>query len=137
MRSSPKPREFKRNLVVSPYNARPLLIGMSVTDVSQKAIANLRGDWTRVEVHRAGLRGRDTIYGDEARSTWAKRESQSRPWSGHSHYPHARASNRTAWMGVHLHAQHAESRRAGDNAVEDKVRELLERPQRRHDHGCC
>lgn len=44
-----KASEFKQNLVVSPYTLA-LLIGMSVTDVSQKAIANLGMDEVKFSV---------------------------------------------------------------------------------------
>ncbi|KPP80384.1 MAG: Mesaconyl-CoA hydratase [Oceanicaulis sp. HLUCCA04] len=71
-----KASEFKRNLVVSPYTLA-LLIGMSVTDVSQKAIANLGMDEVKFT---APVFAGDTIYGES--EVLAKRESQSRPGQG-------------------------------------------------------
>jgi acyl dehydratase len=53
-----KASEFKRNLVVSPYTLA-LLIGMSVTDTSQKAIANLGMDEVKFT---APVFAGDTIY---------------------------------------------------------------------------
>ncbi|MCH8490867.1 MAG: MaoC family dehydratase [Oceanicaulis sp.] len=71
-----KGSEFKQNLVVSPYTLA-LLIGMSVTDVSQKAIANLGMDEVKFT---APVFAGDTIYGES--EVLAKRESQSRPGQG-------------------------------------------------------
>lgn len=71
-----KASEFKRNLVVSPYTLA-LLIGMSVTDCSQKAIANLGMDEVKFT---APVFAGDTIYGES--EVLAKRESQSRPGQG-------------------------------------------------------
>ncbi|KAA5803974.1 MaoC family dehydratase [Alkalicaulis satelles] len=71
-----KGSEFKRNLVVSPYTLA-ILIGMSVTDVSQKAIANLGMDEVKFT---APVFAGDTIYGES--EVLAKRESQSRPGQG-------------------------------------------------------
>lgn len=71
-----KTSEFKRNLVVSPYTLA-LLIGMSVTDCSQKAIANLGMDEVKFT---APVFAGDTIYGES--EVLAKRESQSRPGQG-------------------------------------------------------
>lgn len=71
-----KQSEFKQNLVVSPYTLA-LLIGMSVTDVSQKAIANLGMD--EVKFTAPVFHG-DTIYGES--EVLAKRESKSRPGQG-------------------------------------------------------
>lgn len=68
--------EFKKNLVVSPYTLA-LLIGMSVTDTSQKAIANLGMDEVKFT---APVFAGDTIYGES--EVLAKRESQSRPGQG-------------------------------------------------------
>lgn len=68
--------EFKRNLVVSPYTLA-LLIGMSVTDCSQKAIANLGMDDVKFT---APVFAGDTIYGES--EVLAKRESKSRPGQG-------------------------------------------------------
>jgi len=71
-----KASEFKKNLVVSPYTLA-LLIGMSVTDVSQKAIANLGMDEVKFS---APVFAGDTIYGES--EVLAKRESKSRPGQG-------------------------------------------------------
>jgi itaconyl-CoA hydratase len=71
-----KASEFKRNLVVSPYTLA-LLIGMSVTDCSQKAIANLGMDEVKFT---APVFAGDTLYGES--EVLAKRESQSRPCQG-------------------------------------------------------
>lgn len=68
--------EFKKNLVVSPYTLA-LLIGMSVTDTSQKAIANLGMDEVKFT---APVFAGDTLYGES--EVLAKRESQSRPGQG-------------------------------------------------------
>ncbi|RKQ71946.1 acyl dehydratase [Litorimonas taeanensis] len=68
--------EFKKNLVVSPYTLA-LLIGMSVTDTSQKAIANLGMDDVKFT---APVFAGDTIYGES--EVLAKRESKSRPGQG-------------------------------------------------------
>jgi acyl dehydratase len=68
--------EFKRNLVVSPYTLA-LLIGMSVTDTSQKAIANLGMDEVKFT---APVFAGDTIYGES--EVLDKRESASRPTQG-------------------------------------------------------
>jgi len=68
--------EFKRNLVVSPYTLA-LLIGMSVTDTSQKAIANLGMD--EVKFTKPVFAG-DTLYAES--EVLAKRESASRPGQG-------------------------------------------------------
>ena len=71
-----KGSEFKQNLVVSPYTLA-LLIGMSVTDTSQKAIANLGMD--EVKFTAPVFHG-DTLYGES--EVLAKRESKSRPGQG-------------------------------------------------------
>jgi len=71
-----KASEFKRNLVVSPYTLA-LLIGMSVTDCSQKAIANLGMDEVKFS---APVFAGDTLYAES--EVLAKRESQSRPGQG-------------------------------------------------------
>ena len=68
--------EFKKNLVVSPYTLA-LLIGMSVTDCSQKAIANLGMDEVKFT---APVFAGDTIYGES--EVLEKRESRSRPGQG-------------------------------------------------------
>lgn len=68
--------EFGGNLVVSTYTLS-LLIGMSVTDVSQKAIANLGMDEVKFT---APVFAGDTLYGET--EVIDKRESQSRPGQG-------------------------------------------------------
>ncbi len=71
-----KASEFGRNLVVSTYTLA-LLIGMSVTDCSQKAIANLGMD----EVRFSGpVFAGDTLYAES--EVLAKRGSKSRPGQG-------------------------------------------------------
>ena len=71
-----KATEFGRNLVVSTYTLA-LLIGMSVSDCSQKAIATLGMD----EVRFSGpVFAGDTLYGES--EVLAKRESKSRPGQG-------------------------------------------------------
>jgi acyl dehydratase len=71
-----KASEFKRNLVVSPYTLA-LLIGMSVTDCSQKAIANLGMDEVKFT---APVFAGDTLYAES--EVLEKRESKSRPGQG-------------------------------------------------------
>jgi len=71
-----KGSEFRGNLVVSPYTLA-LLIGMSVTDVSQKAIANLGMDEVKFT---APVYAGDTIYGES--EVLEKRKSKSRPGQG-------------------------------------------------------
>ncbi|MDZ4775762.1 MAG: MaoC family dehydratase [Alphaproteobacteria bacterium] len=71
-----KGSEFGRNLVVSPYTLA-LLIGMSVTDCSQKAIANLGMDEVKFT---APVFAGDTLYAES--EVLAKRESASRPGQG-------------------------------------------------------
>ena len=71
-----KATEFGRNLVVSSYTLA-LLTGMSVTDVSQKAIANLGMD--EVKFTAPVFEG-DTLYAES--EVLAKRESKSRPGQG-------------------------------------------------------
>ena len=71
-----KATEFGRNLVVSTYTLA-LLIGMSVSDCSQKAIANLGMDDVRFT---GPVFAGDTLYGES--EVLAKRESKSRPGQG-------------------------------------------------------
>ncbi len=71
-----KASEFKQNLVVSPYTLA-LLIGMSVTDCSQKAVANLGMDEVKFT---APVFAGDTLYGES--EVLGKRESKSRPGQG-------------------------------------------------------
>ncbi|HEY1879886.1 MAG TPA: MaoC family dehydratase [Caulobacteraceae bacterium] len=68
--------EFGQNLVVSTYTLA-LLIGMSVSDCSQKAIANLGMD--EVRFTKPVFAG-DTLYAES--EVLAKRESKSRPGQG-------------------------------------------------------
>jgi acyl dehydratase len=68
--------EFGRNLVVSTYTLA-LLIGMSVSDVSQKAVANLGMDEVRFT---APVFAGDTLYAES--EVLAKRASKSRPGQG-------------------------------------------------------
>ena len=71
-----KATEFGRNIVASPYTLA-LVIGMSVTDVSQKAIANLGMDEVRFT---APVFEGDTLYAES--EVVAKRGSKSRPGQG-------------------------------------------------------
>jgi itaconyl-CoA hydratase len=68
--------EFGQNLVVSTYTLS-LLIGMSVSDLSQKAIANLGMDEVRFP---APVFAGDTLYAES--EVLAKRASASRPGQG-------------------------------------------------------
>jgi itaconyl-CoA hydratase len=68
--------EFGRNLVVSPYTLA-LLIGMSVSDISQKTIANLGMD--EVRFTKPVFAG-DTLYAES--EVLEIRESKSRPGQG-------------------------------------------------------
>lgn len=68
--------EFKRPLVCSPFTVA-LLVGMSVSDVSQKAVANL--GWNNIRLTHPLFPG-DTLYAES--EVLAKRESQSRPAQG-------------------------------------------------------
>lgn len=71
-----KRTEFGRNLVVSPYTLS-LLIGMSVSDVSQKTIANLGMEEVKFT---APVFAGDTIYAES--EVLEVRRSQSRPGQG-------------------------------------------------------
>jgi acyl dehydratase len=71
-----KASEFKRPIVCSPFTVA-LMVGMSVTDVSQKAIANL--GWTDIKLTHPLFAG-DTLYAES--EVLGKRESQSRPGAG-------------------------------------------------------
>lgn len=71
-----KASEFGRCIVCSPLTVA-ILVGMSVTDVSQKAIANL--GWKEIRMPAPVFAG-DTLYGESA--VLAKRESTSRPTAG-------------------------------------------------------
>lgn len=68
--------EFKQNLVVSPYTLA-LMIGMSVSDCSQKALANLGMDEVKFT---APVFVGDTLYAES--TVLAKRKSKTRPGQG-------------------------------------------------------
>ena len=68
--------EFGRCIVCSPLTVA-LMVGMSVTDVSQKAIANL--GWTDIKLTHPLFPG-DTLYAES--EVLDKRESRSRPGAG-------------------------------------------------------
>jgi itaconyl-CoA hydratase len=68
--------EFGRCIVCSPLTVA-LMVGMSVTDVSQKAIANL--GWTDIKLTHPLFAG-DTLYAES--EVLDKRESKSRPGAG-------------------------------------------------------
>jgi len=71
-----KASEFGRCLVASPLTLA-ILVGMSVTDVSQKAIANL--GWKEIRMTAPVFPG-DTLYAES--EVLDKRESNSRPTAG-------------------------------------------------------
>ena len=71
-----KHSEFGRCIVCSPLTVA-LMVGMSVTDVSQKAIANL--GWTDIRLTHPLFAG-DTLYAES--EVLDKRESKSRPTAG-------------------------------------------------------
>jgi len=71
-----KASEFGRCIVASPLTLA-ILVGMSVTDVSQKAIANL--GWRDIRMTAPVFAG-DTLYAES--SVLEKRESKSRPTAG-------------------------------------------------------
>jgi acyl dehydratase len=71
-----KASEFGRTIVCSPFTVA-LLVGMSVTDVSQKAIANL--GWREIRLTHPVFAG-DTLYAES--KVLEKRESKSRPTAG-------------------------------------------------------
>lgn len=71
-----KASEFGKCLVASPFTVS-LLVGMSVSDVSQKAIANL--GWTDITLSKPVFAG-DTLYAES--QVLDKRESASRPGAG-------------------------------------------------------
>jgi itaconyl-CoA hydratase len=71
-----KHSEFGRCVVCSPLTVA-LMVGMSVTDVSQKAIANL--GWTDIKLTHPLFAG-DTLYAES--EVLDKRESKSRPGAG-------------------------------------------------------
>jgi itaconyl-CoA hydratase len=71
-----KASEFGRCIICSPFTVA-LMVGMSVTDVSQKAIANL--GWTDIRMTHPLFAG-DTLTCES--KVLEKRESQSRPGAG-------------------------------------------------------
>ena len=71
-----KGTEFGKTLVNSPFTIA-LMVGMSVSDVSQKAIANL--GWTYIVLPHPLFVG-DTLYAES--EVMEKRESKSRPVDG-------------------------------------------------------
>ena len=71
-----KASEFGRCIVASPLTLA-ILVGMSVTDVSQKAIANM--GWKDIRMTAPVFAG-DTLYGES--TVLEKRESKSRPTAG-------------------------------------------------------
>ena len=71
-----KHSEFGRCIVCSPLTVA-LMVGMSVTDVSQKAIANL--GWTDIKLTHPLFAG-DTLYAES--EVLDKRDSRSRPGAG-------------------------------------------------------
>lgn len=71
-----KASEFGRCIVASPLTLA-IVVGMSVTDVSQKAIANL--GWKEIRMPAPVFAG-DTLYAES--EVLEKRESKSRPTAG-------------------------------------------------------
>jgi itaconyl-CoA hydratase len=71
-----KKTEFGKPLVCSPFTVA-LMVGMSVSDVSQKAVANL--GWTDIKLTHPLFPG-DTLYAES--EVLEKRESKSRPEQG-------------------------------------------------------
>ena len=71
-----KASEFGKCIVASPLTLA-ILVGMSVTDVSQKAIANM--GWKDIRMTAPVFAG-DTLYG--VSEVLEKRESKSRPTAG-------------------------------------------------------
>jgi itaconyl-CoA hydratase len=71
-----KASEFGRCVIASPFTVA-LMVGMSVTDTSQKAIANL--GWTDIKLTFPLFAG-DTLYSES--EVLEKRESNSRPGAG-------------------------------------------------------
>ena len=71
-----KGTEFGKTLVLSPLTVS-LMVGMSVSDISQKAIANL--GWTDIVLPHPLYVG-DTLYAES--EVLEKRESKSRPKDG-------------------------------------------------------
>ena len=71
-----KASEFGRCVIASPFTVA-LMVGMSVTDTSQKAIANL--GWSDIKLTCPLFAG-DTLYSES--EVLDKRESRSRPGAG-------------------------------------------------------
>lgn len=71
-----KASEFGKIIVCSPFTVA-LMVGMSVTDVSQKAVANL--GWSEIKMTHPLFVG-DTLYAES--TVLEKRESKSRPGAG-------------------------------------------------------
>jgi itaconyl-CoA hydratase len=71
-----KASEFGRCIVCSPLTVS-IIVGMSVTDISQKAIANL--GWKEIRMPAPVFAG-DTLYAES--QVQGKRESASRPTAG-------------------------------------------------------
>ncbi len=71
-----KASEFGKCIVCSPFTVA-LMVGMSVSDVSQKAIANL--GWSDIKLTHPLYAG-DTLYAES--EVLSKRESRSRPGAG-------------------------------------------------------
>lgn len=71
-----KHSEFGQCIIASPFTLA-LMVGMSVTDVSQKAIANL--GWSEIRMTHPVFAG-DTLYSES--EVLDKRESKSRPNAG-------------------------------------------------------
>ena len=71
-----KKTEFKKPLVCSPLTVA-LMVGMSVSDTSQKAVANL--GWDKIKMTKPMFPG-DTLYAES--EVLEKRESSSRPEQG-------------------------------------------------------
>lgn len=71
-----KKTEFEKPLVCSPFTVA-LMVGMSVSDISQKAVANL--GWDKIKMTKPLFPG-DTLYAESA--VIEKRESSSRPEQG-------------------------------------------------------
>lgn len=71
-----KHSEFGKCIICSPLTVA-IMVGMSVTDVSQKAIANL--GWTDIRMTHPLFAG-DTLYAET--EVLSKRESKSRPNAG-------------------------------------------------------
>ncbi|RYY27057.1 MAG: MaoC family dehydratase [Sphingomonadales bacterium] len=71
-----KKTEFQKPLVASPFTVA-LMVGMSVSDISQKAVANL--GWDNIRMTKPLFPG-DTLYAES--EVLEKRESSSRPEQG-------------------------------------------------------